>query len=384
MTTNYTYDAIYELLQATQGGSTTESYSYDPVGNRLSSLGVSSYTNNSSNELTSTSSASYTYDYNGNTTSKTDSTGTSSYSWDYENRLTSVTLPNSGGTVTFKYDPFGRRIEKISPTATSIFVYNDDNLIETVNTSGGEVASYAQGQDIDEPLAMNRSGIVDYYEQDGLGSVTSLTALNGSLAESYTYDSFGNTTNSTGSLTNYFRYTGREFDTETNLYYYRARYYDTASGRFLSEDPLEFDGEYNFYRYAENNPPLLTDPFGLSSLIFRRANGSLTLLGKDGHVVIICDAANNTTKGSKGPWSSGTYPYLRHNEHPADPNGSYGSYGVYIFKVPGRSGMGIHSGRANKGGPQHPTLGCVRTTDNCMSRITDWQATDPLTSITIE
>ena len=113
VTSNYTYDAIYELTQVMQGGSTTESYSYDPVGNRLSSLGVSSYTNNPSNELTGTSNASYTYDYNGNMTGKTDSTGTTQYAWDFENRLTQVTLPNSGGSLTFKYNPSGQRIQKV-------------------------------------------------------------------------------------------------------------------------------------------------------------------------------------------------------------------------------------------------------------------------------
>lgn len=129
---------------------------------------------------------------------------------------------------------------------------------------------------------------------------------------------------------------------------------------------------------------LLIDPFGLSSLVFNRANGTLTLLDKDGHVVIVCEAANNTTKGSKGPWANGTYPYSRHNNHPPDPNGPYGSHGIFIFDVPGRFGMGVHSGRANSGGPQHPTLGCVRTKDPCMSQINDFQATDPLTSITIQ
>jgi YD repeat-containing protein len=215
VTTSYGYDPIYELLSATQGGTTTESYTYDPVGNRTASLAIPSYTVNSSNELTSDSNASYTYDNNGNTLTKVVGSNTTSYAWDFENRLTSVTLPNSGGTVQFKYDPFGRRIEKISPTTTSIFAYDGDNLVETVNASGGEVASYAQGDNIDEPLAMDRSGTIDYYEQDGLGSVTSLTASTGSVAQSYTYDSFGNTTNSSGSLTNFFRYTGREFDTET-------------------------------------------------------------------------------------------------------------------------------------------------------------------------
>lgn len=101
---------------------------------------------------------------------------------------------------------------------------------------------------------MNRSGIVDYYESDGLGSVTSLTTGNGSIAQTYTYDSFGNATNSTGSLMNFFRYTAREFDTETNLYDYRGRYVDPVVGRFLSEDLFRFKAGINFYSYALDSP----------------------------------------------------------------------------------------------------------------------------------
>jgi RHS repeat-associated protein len=263
VTSDYSYDSIYQLTQVTQGGSTTESYSYDAVGNRTASLGVSSYTNNSSNELTATSSASFTYDYEGNTTSKTVSGGTTGYSWDYENRIASVSLPSSGGTVTFKYDPFGRRIEKISPNATSIFVYDRDNLIETTNASGAEVASYTQGLDIDEPLAVSRSGTVSYYEQDGLGSVTSLSSSTGTLAQTYTYDSFGNTKNSSGSLTNFFRYAGREFDTESGLYFNLARYYDPSTGRFLSED-IPFEDGTNAYAYVSNDPIDWVDSSGYS------------------------------------------------------------------------------------------------------------------------
>jgi YD repeat-containing protein len=85
--TSYGYDSIYQLLSATQGATTTESYAYDAVGNRTSSLGVASYTTNASNEVTANSNASFTYDSNGNQTSKTDSTGTTNYTWDYENRL---------------------------------------------------------------------------------------------------------------------------------------------------------------------------------------------------------------------------------------------------------------------------------------------------------
>lgn len=260
---NYTYDPIYELTQVMQGGSTTESYNYDPIGNRLSSLGVSSYTNNSSNELTGTSNASYTYDANGNTTSKTDSTGTTNYTWDFEDRLTQVTLPGTGGTVSFKYDPFGRRIYKSSSSATTIFVYDGDNVVETTNGAGAIISKYAQGQGIDEPLAQSSSGATNYYEADGLGSVTSLTSAAGVLAQTYTYDSFGKLTASSGAITNPFQYSSREFDTETNLYYYRARYYDSPSGRFLSEDPVRFGAGVDFYPYVGNSPTNFGDPLGL-------------------------------------------------------------------------------------------------------------------------
>jgi RHS repeat-associated protein len=82
-----------------------------------------------------------------------------------------------------------------------------------------------------------------YYQADALGSVTSLSNAGGTLVQSYTYDSFGKQTASSGSLTNPFQYTARESDTETGLYYYRARYYDSQAGRFISEDPLEFGGD---------------------------------------------------------------------------------------------------------------------------------------------
>jgi len=179
----------------------------------------------------------------------------------------------------------GGEIEKISATATSIFAYDGENMIEEANGSGSEVASYTQGPNIDEHLAMLRGTATNYYEQDGLGSVTSLTNSTGSAAQTYTYDSFGNQTASSGSLTSF--YTGREFDTETGLYYYRARYYDSQVGRFLSEDLLRFGvgakllnarsgaihiiltpsalrgRSADFYGYVSNAPVSNRDPLGL-------------------------------------------------------------------------------------------------------------------------
>src|SRR5437899_2292022 len=168
-------------------------------------------------------------------------------------------------TLSFKYDAFGRRIYKSSSSGTSVFAYDGDNLVEETNASGAVVARYEGTQNIDEPLAMLRSGATSYYHADGLGSITSLSNAAGSLVQTYTFDSFGKQTGSSGSLVNPFQYTAREFDSETNLYYFRARYVDPSTGRFLSEDPLGFGADWgSFYRYAYGSPTNFVDPLGMT------------------------------------------------------------------------------------------------------------------------
>ena len=76
------------------------------------------------------------------------------------------------------------------------------------------------------------------------------------------YDTFGGMPSASETVANPFRFTGREWDSETNLYYYRARYYDSLFGRFLSEDPLRSPDE-DMYVYVYNNPARYFDPFGL-------------------------------------------------------------------------------------------------------------------------
>jgi len=264
VTSNYSYDPIYELTQAVVGGTLAESFSYDAVGNRLTSAGPTSYNYNASNELTSTSAATYTYDSNGNTLSKTDTNGTTYYTGDFENRLASVTLPGTGGTVNFKYAPFGRRIEKASSAGTTVYAYDGDNITEELGGGGNLLAHYTQGGGMDEPLAVTEAGGTHFYHPDGLGSITSLTDSTGNVAASYVYDSFGKVTASTGTGPNPFQYTSREFNSETSLHYYRARYYDAATGRFLREDPIGFrGGDANLFRAVRNRPTAFSDPSGL-------------------------------------------------------------------------------------------------------------------------
>ena len=178
--------------------------------------------------------------------------------------MTSVVLPGSGGTVTFKYDPFGRRIQKSLSAGTVNYLYDGSNSVEEIDAGGALQVRYAQGAGIDKPLAeARRAGTNGFYAQDGLGSVTSLSGSAGALADTYTYNAFGVLTASTGTLGNPFQYTGRDYDSETGLRYYRARYYDPSIGRFISEDPIVFSGGVNFYKYVFNNPVRMTDASGL-------------------------------------------------------------------------------------------------------------------------
>jgi RHS repeat-associated protein len=114
---------------------------------------------------------------------------------------------------------------------------------------------------------MARGGSTFFYHQDGLGTVTELTDSAGVTAKSYAYDAWGNQIETTGTVENPYTYTGREVDAETGLSYYRARYYDPRSGRFLQQDPIGFQGgSLNLYAYILNNPTNLIDPLGLWTL----------------------------------------------------------------------------------------------------------------------
>jgi RHS repeat-associated protein len=174
-------------------------------------------------------------------------------------------------------------VQKSSPGGTVNYLYDGMNVLEDVDSSGNVIARYTQQPGIDQPLAQLRSGTTSYYQQDGVGSVTSLTNSAGTIANTYTYDSYGKLSASTGTLTNRFQYTGREFDSETGQYFYRARYFDQNVGRFLSEDPIRFrGGGSNFYSYVGNSPTNLIDPFGLTTCVVTPTLGTICYDWKPG------------------------------------------------------------------------------------------------------
>ncbi|MCL5281599.1 MAG: hypothetical protein M1376_17005, partial [Planctomycetes bacterium] len=102
-----------------------------------------------------------------------------------------------------------------------------------------------------------------YYHFDGLGSVVGLTNASGNTVEVYEYDVYGRVGATDANHPNRIMFTGREYDKETGLYYYRARYYNPQIGRFLQTDPVGYGAGMNLYRYCANNPLNLTDPSGL-------------------------------------------------------------------------------------------------------------------------
>ena len=236
----------------------------DPVGNR----NPAAWVYNVGNQLRDDGTFTYLYDANGNAQSKTPRGGgmATTYTYSPENELSnyqSAVLSSQ-----YKYDGLGRRIQKLvmpggSPTTTR-YVYDEEDILLEYDGNNILQARYLHGPGIDDPLLLERGSQRYYYHSDGLGSITEITDATGIVVKSYLYDSFGNLRNQTGGLLNPYTYTGREYDSESGLLYYRRRYYDPLIGRFLSRDPLGYMlGELNLYTYTRNSPVNFTDPYGL-------------------------------------------------------------------------------------------------------------------------
>lgn len=264
-TTNYSYDAVYRLIKTALGTTTKEQFTYDVTGNRTTGPTVATaYIIDQGNQLKSKTGATYTYDNNGNQITKTESGTTYTYTYDGENRLENVvrTSGTTTTTTTFKYDPFGNRIEKTVNGVTTKYLYDGANILYEYDGSNVITARYTHNLTIDDPLGLEKGGKLYAYHKDTLGSIRAITDSTQAIINTYSYDSFGNMTQ-TGTLSQPYAYAGRELDKETGLYYYRARYYDPSIGRFIQRDPISFaGGDVNLYGYVQNNPINWIDPDG--------------------------------------------------------------------------------------------------------------------------
>ncbi|MGI0493175.1 RHS repeat domain-containing protein [Alkalinema pantanalense CENA528] len=149
---------------------------------------------------------------------------------------------------------------------TTYFVYDRDHV--ALEFTGNRVTRYLYGPGVDQVLAQQVGDRTDWFLADHLGSTRALIDNSGVIQKSFTYDAFGKVVGESGNagVDTRYRFTGREWDGESQQYYYRARYYDANTGRFIGQDPLGFAaGDSNLYRYVGNSPVMATDPSGMVS-----------------------------------------------------------------------------------------------------------------------
>ncbi len=287
-TLTYTYDNTSQLTGVDGSGGTCgetgcdETFSYDTNGNRT----MTGYTTGSGNRLTSDGTYNYTLDGNGNTLTKTrisDSQKTE-FTWDFRNRLTQVVVKDSSNNILqqsdYTYDAFDRRIIKSFDddgpgphTAIVTKTLYDGahfaaNPYADFNGSNTLTMRYLYAPAVDVILARrDASGTVAWYLADHLGTVRDIANTSGTVLDHISYSAYGKVTAETNASNgDRFKYTGREYDSELSLYYYRARYFDATTGRFISADPIAFAaGDSNLYAYVANAPTGGSDPLGLES-----------------------------------------------------------------------------------------------------------------------
>jgi len=271
--TTYDYDAGSQLMGLTYklGNSVLGdlAYEYDSDGRRTAISGsyartglpaaVSNASYDDANELALWGATSLSYDPNGNLTTQ----GATTYIWNARNELSS--LAGSGGLAgRFDYDAFGRRVGKTVNGATTRFFNDGWNPVQELSASGSVTANLLTGIAVDEVFGRTESGTSRNFLSDALNSTLALTDTGGTVQTQYSYEPFGKTTTAGSANSNSFQFTGREWDGQTGLDYYRARYYSPSLQRFISEDPLEFaGGDADLYAYAGNSPVDNVDPFGL-------------------------------------------------------------------------------------------------------------------------
>lgn len=270
ITINYAYDTASQLTGITYVKGTTLgdlTYTYDAAGRRISIGGSFARTNlpaaipttshNGNNQLTQWGAPTLTYDLNGNLTAD----GTYNYLWNTRRQLSGIT---QGATpiASYAYDAMGRRESKTLAGTITSFVYDGRNFVQ--EKQGATIlANLITGLTLDEVYVRAAGTGSEYFLPDALNTILSLTDATGAQTTIYSYEPYGKIAATGSASGNAQTFTGREGDAGTALMYYRARYFSTEVGRFLSEDPIDFVGGANVYAYVANDPIGFADPLGL-------------------------------------------------------------------------------------------------------------------------
>jgi RHS repeat-associated protein len=271
----YTYDQMNRLSSWQVGGSRFETYLYDAVGNRVSlsdEEGTVSYGYDAANRLVSelrtfagggSSATTYGWDANGRLSEKTvDAQAPTILTWDALDRLTEI---SEGSSVTaYGYNPLGTRVRESRAGSTERLLHSGEDIVGAYDDSGQLSVYYSHGPWVDEALGQVDAGGNVFFYKDALGSTTARADSVGGNLSHLSYGPFGGLEAGSASVTR-FGFTGREHD-HSGLLYFRARYLDPDTGRFLSRDPLWGDrwspASLNPYIYAHENPTRFVDPFG--------------------------------------------------------------------------------------------------------------------------
>ena len=293
---NIQYDELNRLVsyqRPTGPGLQTFGFSYDAIGNMLSNAdaGPGNYTYPTSGHIsirphavTQSPLGSYIYDDGGRMTTRGPSGAVQLLEYSARNLLTRVTAPQTGSVVDFGYDHDGERLWKESASGTTVWIgphfeVRDSRSLCHVIADGKRICTF-------EPIEPQRElpgqltsqagappapdQVFDYYHQDQLASSSVVTNRDGSLAQEYQYSAYGSELHLANGAEYplYNRFTDQYWDEEVGLYYYGARYYDPALGRFIQADTLTPDvynpQGLNRYTYVLNNPFRYVDPTGQS------------------------------------------------------------------------------------------------------------------------
>ena len=292
-TVEYSYHSLYRLTSETitEGEKVTGyTYAYDNVSNRILKTengAATEYVYNALNQLVSDSETSYEYDLNGNLVRVIGSAQSALYEYNAENKLVRATVQNGSLVIeeSYAYDYEGNRTSKTTHRSDGVTEYvkylNDNssltNVLAEIGSEGSVQAYYTIGADL---ISQERDGNVSVYLYDGHGSVVGLANESGVVTDSYVYDAFGNLIESTGTTANNYRYCDEQFDETTGLYYLRARYMDTSTGRFISQDSyagsISDPISLHRYLYANANPVMYSDPSGCMSVAGMAVVGAIS------------------------------------------------------------------------------------------------------------
>ncbi len=271
-TYDYTYDTAGRLDEVEVNSTLASENTYDSNSNRTSGQvrGTAfTATYDGHDRLSTWNNYQFTHNRNGETTSKLD-TSTSdqtNYSWDAWGKLRNVTLPNSD-VVNYRYDGLNRKAEiRVNGNLEELFIYSDQLKVVARVDASGNFTQVIWGTKPNSPEYIVKGGNKYRLVTDPRGSVRLVVKIDdGTVAQRMDYDEWGRVISDTNPGFQPFGYASGLYDHRTGLVQFGARHYDGEIGRWLSKDPIDFDGgDTNLYGYVLQEPLNLIDSTGLSA-----------------------------------------------------------------------------------------------------------------------